>query len=84
MPMLFDPLRALRELYATPEIGPDGISLTFEGRTSAETRQKALAIVGEWDALLRLQLRHGGASVQKLVAHGKGVVRGGKAVVGKV
>lgn len=82
IPSLFDPLRALRErFYAIPAIGRDGgLFLRFDGPVLPRQRQEAMEMLREHDALLRLQVANGGVSVQKLVAHGKARMQGGRCV----
>jgi hypothetical protein len=83
MPRLFDPLVYLRaEFRATPAIGPDGITLRFDGPVLAHQRRKAQTVALAYDRLLRLQLEHDGASVQKLMAWGKIRIQGGRYVAG--
>jgi hypothetical protein len=80
---LFDPLKYLRvDLHAQASLGPDGISLQFDGRVLAHKRQKAQAVARTYEKLLRLQLENGGASVQKLLAWGKIRVEGRRYVEG--
>lgn len=54
--------------------------LVFDGPVTPQ-RQEAFAIVRQHEALLRLQLANEGASVQKLVAHGKARVQDGRCEV---
>lgn len=82
MPHLFDPLRYLRAMHIEVFLGQDGQGyLRFDRKHTNENRAEARAVARKWAKVLRLQLENGGASVQKLIAHGKlrpGDVSGGR------
>ena len=84
-PPLFAPLRFLEnEIFAKVDLGPDGKPrLTFDRKHAPDRIRQAQAIAKRFDRLLALQLAHGRASVQKLLAQGKIELRGGRYVVPK-
>ena len=73
MPALFDPLRHLRvDLRVEVFIGQDGrVYLRYDNKHTNENKNEARAVAGKYGKLIRLQLENGGASVHKLLAHGK-------------
>lgn len=78
---LFDPLAALRAMGAAVMRAPEEtVRAVWDRQPSIPMLRKARQIEATYTRLLLLQLDHGGASVQKLVAQGHLVLRGGRYV----
>ena len=77
---LFDPLRYLeKQAHARVSVASDGkVMLTFDGPVAPHERERAWAIARRYEQLISLQVDHGRASVQKLIAQGFLVLRAGR------
>jgi len=80
---LFDPLRYLRvEMRVGVSLDESGgINLRFDRWHTDENRTLAMAVIGRYERLLLVQLKNGGASVYKLLAHGKIWLEEGRCMV---